>query len=126
LREGDEDEGALVKARMRDFQGGLIQNQVTIKDDIEIEGTGAVGDGGRTVAAEVMLDFEQVAEEFERRERGFERDDGIEEARLTGEADGSSGVERGAGSDAAEGGEATEGDGKCGVGRAGGARQVGA
>jgi hypothetical protein len=66
LGEGDENKRALVEARVRDFEGGFVQNEVTINDDVEIEGTGAVGDSSRTIAAEVALDFEERAEEFER------------------------------------------------------------
>ena len=125
MGEGDENEGALVEARVRDFKGGLVQNEVTINDDVEIEGTGAVLNSGRTVAAEVAFNGEERAKEFERGERGIEGDNGVEEAGLADETDGSSGVERGAAGDAAEGGEATEGCGECGVWRADGAGEVG-
>lgn len=60
------------------------------------------------------------------RERGFERENGIEEAWLIGEPDWRGGVERGAGYDASERGQALgRGDKRC-IRRAGWAGEVGA
>ena len=64
----DEDKGALVKARVRDFKGGFVENEVTINDHVEIEGAGAVRDSCGTVAAEVTLNSQKRGEKFERGE----------------------------------------------------------
>lgn len=126
----DEDEGALGEARVRDFQAGLADDQIAVEENVEVEGTGAVGDLSGAVAAKVALDREESGEEIARGKIRFEGDDGVEEAGLInkawGETDRGGGVERGARGDAAEGGEALGGGGERGFGRAGGAGQVGA
>jgi hypothetical protein len=124
LRKGDEDEGALVETRVRNFKGGFVQNEVTINDHVEIESARAVGDSGGTVAAEFVFNSQKRTKEFERGEQGFEGNDGVEEAVLAGEADRGSGVERGAGGNASKSREAIDSSGKCCVGRTGGAGQV--
>ncbi len=124
--EGDEDKGALGEARMGDFEAGFAEDEIAVEENVEIEGARAIGNTGGAVAAEVAFDEENGAKQFERRQSGFESDNGVEEAGLISEADGRGGVDRGAGRDAAEGGEA---HGRCGerdFRRAGGAGQVGA
>ena len=81
---------------MRDFQAGLGEDEIAVEENVEVEGAGAVRDGGGAVAAEVALDGEEGVEEIARGEMRFEGDDGVEEAGLVGEADGRGGVERGA------------------------------
>lgn len=122
--EGNEDEGALGEARVRDFEAGLQEGEIAVEKNVEVEGAGSVGDGGGAVAAEVTLDGEQGVEQGARGEIGVEGDDGVEKAGLRRESDRRSGVKRGAGGDAAEGGEALGGCGECGGRRAGGAGEV--
>ena len=126
--EGDEDEGALGEAGVRDFEAGLREDEIAVEKDVKVEGAGTVGEGGGAVAAEEALDGKERFEEDARGERGVECNDGVEEAGLInktgGEADGGGGVKRGAGSDAAEGGEVIKCSGESGSGRAGGAGQV--
>jgi hypothetical protein len=124
----DEDEGALGEAGVRDFQAGLGEDEIAVEENVEVEGAGAVRDGGGAVAAEVALNGEECGEKIARGKIRFEGEDGVEEAGLInkagGETDGGSGVERGARGDAAEGGEALDGGGERGFGRAGGAGEI--
>lgn len=99
---GHENEGALVKTGMRDFEAGQVEDEIAVEDKVEVKGARTLGDAGGTIAAEFLLDFKQLAQEFEWREQGFESEHGVEEARLVDEADGGGGVERGAGRDAAK------------------------
>ena len=124
--ERNEDEGPLGEVRMGDLEIEFAEDEIVVEKKVEVESAGAVGNAGRTVAAEFALDGEQGMEKLIRDETGFERDNGVEEARLIGEPDGRGGVERGARCDAAKGGEARGGRGERGFGRAGGAGQVGA
>lgn len=126
LVERDEDEGALGEAGMRDFEVQLADEPIAIKKDIEIEGARAVGNGVSTVAAEFALEREEGAEQVAWGEVGFNGDDGVDEAGLIGDADGRGGVQRGAGSDAAERGKAFNRSGERGCRRAGGAGKIGA
>ncbi len=73
---------------MRDFEGGLADDEVAVEEDVEVEGAGTVGEGGGAVAAEVALDGEEGVEEWARGERGFECDDGVKEAGLINDAGG--------------------------------------
>jgi hypothetical protein len=57
---------------------------------------------------------------------GFESNDSVDEARLIGESDGLSGIERGTGREAAQRCEAPRGCGQRGLRRAGGAGEIGA
>ena len=122
--ERDEDEGTFGEARVGNLQMCFVQYQVAEEEEVEIEGAGAVRDARGAVPPEVYLDGEQALEQRARCEACFERDDGVEEAGLRGEADGLGGVERGADDDAAEGGEALGCGGERGLGRASVAGQV--
>jgi len=111
---------------MGNLEAGSVNRLIAVKQEIEVEGTGAVGDGGGAVAAEFALDLEQPVEKFARGQVGFKREDGVEEARLVGQANGSGGVERRALGDAAEGGEAIRSGRESGFRRPGGTGNVGA
>lgn len=124
--ERDEDECALGKAGMRDFQNGLSEDKIAVEEDIEVEGAGSAGDGGGAIAAERSLDGEERVKQWARCEIGFKSDDGVEETRLIGKADGLGGIERRTRSDAAEFCDLLERGGQRGVGRACGAWKVGA
>jgi len=80
LRERDQDEGALVQARVRQGQFGGFEGHVVDQQQIEIERARSVGKRAR--AAQVVLDAKQRAEEVTRSQRGLQSDDRIEEARL--------------------------------------------
>ena len=97
LVERDEDEGALGEARVRDDETGAADDEIAVEQDVEVEGARAVGEAVGAVAAEVLFDEEQGAEQFEWGEIGFEGGGGVEKAGLVGESDGRGGVERGAG-----------------------------
>jgi hypothetical protein len=43
---------------MRDFEVGLREYEISVKEDVEIKGTGTVDDGGGAVAAEEALNEE--------------------------------------------------------------------
>lgn len=124
--EGNEDEGALGEARVRDLKTIFADDEIAVEDEVEIESARTVENACRAIAAEVALDCKQSVKQLVGSEMGFKRDDGVEEARLIGETDGSGGVERGAGGDATKGGKALDGGGERSVGRAGGAGKVGA
>jgi hypothetical protein len=119
-----EDEGALSEPRVRDFEAGLCKHETAREKDVEIEGAGAVGDGGGAVAAEEALDGEKRVKERARRKIGFKGNDGVKEARLIGEAHGLGGVERGTRGDAAKFCDWLKGGGERGIGRASGAGKV--
>jgi hypothetical protein len=85
---------------MRDFKAGYAEDEIAVEENVENEGARAIGNTGCAVATEVAFDEENGAKQFERRQSGFESDDGVEEAGLIGEADGRGGVERGTGGDA--------------------------
>ena len=111
---------------MRDFKAGLGEHETAIEEDVEVEGAGSVGDGSGAIASEGALDGEKSVEKWARRKIGFKSDDGVEEARLIGEADGLSGIERGTRGDAAERANLLKGRGERSIGRPGGAGKVGA
>jgi hypothetical protein len=116
----------LGEAWVRDFEAGLGDDEIAIEENVEVEGAGAVGNGGGAVAAEVALDGEERGEEIARKERCVESNDGVEEARLGRQSDRRGGVERGACGEAAGFGETGSGGGKRGFRRAGGAGEIGA
>ncbi len=124
--ERHEDEGALREAGMRNFKVGFRKDEIAVKENVEIEGAGAVGDGGGAIATEGTFNKKEGGEEDARSERGINRDDGIEEAGLIGEADGSGGIEPRPRGDASDGSELREGRCERGVGMAGEAGKVGA
>ncbi len=103
-----------------------MKDEIAIEDQVEVERARAVGDSAEPVAAEFLLEGEESAEELEWRERSFKSEGSVEKARLIGDADRCSGIERGAGGDAADGSEARNGGGECDIGRARGAGKVGA
>jgi len=111
---------------MRNLEAGLGEHETAIEEDVEVESARAVGDGGGTIASEESLNGEKSIKEWVRREIGFKSDDGVQEARLIGEANGLGGIERGTRDDVAERANVLESCGERGIGRAGGAGKVGA
>jgi hypothetical protein len=109
---------------MRDFEAGLRNDEIAIEEDVEVEGSRAVGECGGAIAAEDALDREKSVEKWARCETGFEEENGVEKTRLGGKADGRGGIERGTRGDAAEPGEVLEGCGESCVGWPGGAGKV--
>ncbi len=122
--ERDEDEGTLRQAGMRNFQTGFGESEIAEEENVEVEGARTVGYGARAIAPEEALNGEKSLKKWMRCEIGFKCDDGVKEARLIGQADGLSGVERRTRGDAAEPGDLVECRGERGVGRAGGAGKV--
>ena len=86
FNEGDEDKGALGEAGMREFEVELREDEVSVEEEVEVEGARAVGEAGGAVAAEEALDGKQGVEEDARGEIGRESNDGVEEAGLGSKA----------------------------------------
>jgi hypothetical protein len=126
LVEGNKDEGALGETRVWNFERSQAENEVVVEDQVEIESARTVWDGVEPVTAEFVFDLEERAEQFQRRERGFENEGGVEEPWLISVADRRGGVERAARRDAANWSEARDRSGKRDLGRARGAGEVGA
>ena len=126
LSERDKDEGALGKAWMRDFEAVLADVLAIEHKDVEVERARTIGDAGRAVAAELVLDGEQGLQQSVWGKVCFKRNDGVEEAGLGGKAYRLGGVKRGLGSDVADGCEARNGSGESCFRRPGAAGKVGA
>jgi hypothetical protein len=124
--EGHEYESALGEAGMRNFKARLRKDEITVEENVEVEGAGAVGDGGGAITTELALDEKEGGKEGARSERGVKDDDGVQEAGLIEESDGGSGIERRTSGDVSDGRELREGRGERGVGMAGEAGKVGA
>jgi CO/xanthine dehydrogenase Mo-binding subunit len=71
LSERDKNEGALGKARMRDFEAVLADVSVIEHQNVEVERARAVGDAGRAVAPELVFDGEQGLQQIVRSELCF-------------------------------------------------------
>jgi hypothetical protein len=121
----NENKGALSQAGMGNFEVRLAEAEIAVEENVEVEGARAVGEARGAVAAELLLDGQQGAEQLARGELGFKGDCGIEEAGLRCESDGRGGIERGAANNAAERGKARGRRGQRGVWLAGEAGQVG-
>jgi len=122
FHEWNEHEVTLFHSRMRNLQARFADPLVPIYQNIQVERTRAVADSGGAVPAEFLLNSEQTLEQGARVEIGLDGDNGVEEAGLTGEANGLGGVERRAAHGTAERLEAIRGGGKGGfrfAGRAG-------
>jgi len=126
LGEWDQDEGSLGKARVRDFESRLVEDEVAEEENIEVEGAGAVGDAEGALAAEVVLNGEKGFEERARRHIRFERENCVDKAGLAGEPDGRGRVERRPRGDAAQSLQAQGGGNQRTFWGAGAAGQVGA
>jgi hypothetical protein len=111
---------------VRNVEAGFAEDQIAVKDEIEVEGARAVGNFGQAVAAEFVLDGEKSTEQLQWAERSLKQDGRIGEAGLIRNADGRGGVKRRAGGDAAETGKESNSGGKGDVRRAGGTGQVAA
>lgn len=103
-----------------------MKDEVSVEQDVEIEGARAIEYAGRAVAAEFALDEEERVEERGRGEIGFEGHDSVDEARLRGESHRRGGVKGGTADDAADGGKAIDGGGEGSLRRPGGTSDVGA
>ncbi len=108
---------------MVEYLGAVLAH---VEEEVEVDDAGTFGGGVGAVAAHGLLEVEEVVEEVEGGEGGFEEGGGVEEARLVEVADRVGGVEGGDGGDVAEGGEAVECLAEVGIGRAEGGREVGA
>ena len=126
LGEGDEDELALGEAGVREEEAGFVDLMGAVKEEVEVEGAGSVGEGVGAVAAKFELDDKEGLEEGEGGEGGLKLEDGVDEVGLVGKADGGGAVKGGAAGDAAELAEAEGGGGEGGLRGADGAGEVGA
>ena len=120
-----ENERAVRETRMGDVQIGLVQDEVSVEQDVEIEGARTVENTGGTLASEVVLDAEESCEKRGRGKIRFESNHGVEEAGLIGKSHGSGGVKRRAAAHVANRRKAIEGSRQCGFRRAGRAGYVG-
>jgi len=111
---------------MRNFEAGLADRLDAVDQQIEVQRARAVGDAGAAVASELLLNGQQGEKQIVRAEFRFERNDGIEEAGLGGEAYGFGGVEQRLGGYATEGCEAGGGGGESSLRRASNAGEIGA
>lgn len=75
-----ENEETLVEARVGEGEFGRLQGEVTVKKEVEVEGTVLVA-GDLRVAAAVVASFDgqEEAEQGERVQRGFEEANGVDE-----------------------------------------------
>lgn len=124
--ERHQDKGALGETRVGDIEVRLVEDEVSVEQNVEIEGARPIENAGGAVAAEFAFDVKESVEQGGGREIGFEGDDGVDKARLIGEADRLGGVKGGAAGDAADGRKAMDGCGKRVLRRAGRTRDVGA
>ena len=82
FQERDDDEFALLHARVRNLQAGLADLFVTVHQNIQVKGAGAIAEAGRAVAAEFLLNAEEGLEKGAGGEIGLQGEDGVEEAGL--------------------------------------------
>jgi hypothetical protein len=75
--EGYENKGTLRETWMRNFKAGLGMDEIAVKEDVEVEGAGAIGDGHGAITAEEALDKKEGGEEGSRSQRGIKDNDGI-------------------------------------------------
>ena len=102
LVQRNERKGAFSQPGMGKFQIRFTEAKVSHEKDIQIERAGSVGHSGGAVTAELEFDVEEAFEQGVRREAGFECNDGVDESRLVGEADGGRGIQGRPVKDAAE------------------------
>jgi hypothetical protein len=75
--QGHEDKGALREAGMRNLKAGFREDEIAVKENVEVEGAGAIGDGVGAVTTEEVLDEKEGSEEGTRSERGIKDNDCI-------------------------------------------------
>jgi hypothetical protein len=109
LGQGNEDEAALMEPWMGNGQVVVVQDKVIIKKNIQIHGTGALGN--RPFPAEhLRLDPLQFCEEVVRSQRGLKPENGIQKGILGNRPHRFRIIEAGKGRDAATGNFADFGD----------------
>ena len=86
IRQWDEDEGALVQARMRDGGLGCFEDEIIIKQNIHVNYSRPPADGRR--ATQFLFDAFQGCQQRRRFQVRFSFNDHVEEGRLVGEAPG--------------------------------------
>jgi hypothetical protein len=69
---------------MRNFKAGFGMDEIAIKENVEVEGARAIGDGYGAITTKKALDEKESGEESARSERSVKDDDGIYEAGLIG------------------------------------------
>ena len=87
LRPGNEDEGAFVRARMRQPQTPRGAREALDDDEVDVEGAGAVGHARIAPTPVGGLDGVGALEQRERLQYGVGRDDDVEEVVLTDDTD---------------------------------------
>ena len=112
-------ESALGEARVGNIEVGLVKDEVSVEQDVEVEGPRPIAHCGVTVAAELALDAEQSGQQRGRREFGFKSGNRVDEARLIRESNRGGGVKRRKAADLSDCLEAPDGSGERGFGWAG-------
>lgn len=79
---------------MRNLQPRLMELDAAEEQNVEIERARTIRYARRAVAAELLLDPEQAFKQLPRLQVRLQRDDGVNEARLRGEAHRLGAVER--------------------------------
>lgn len=102
LTQRGEDEKTLSEPGVRNLEVGLIELDVAEQQNVEIERARTVGNAGRTVAPELLLDGQQCVEQIAGFKIGLEFDNGIHKSRLIGESHWACTVNRRSAGDAAE------------------------
>jgi hypothetical protein len=72
----------------------FLHLDVCEEQKVEIEGSRAITDGVRPVAAELALDFQQAVQQFPRGKIGLQLDHRVDESGLIGDSDRLRAVER--------------------------------
>jgi hypothetical protein len=88
LLKRDENERSLGEAGVRDVEIGLVKDEGSKEQNVEVEGAGAVLNPGGPVPAELALDVEQSVNERRGRKAGLQSNDSVEEAGLISESHG--------------------------------------
>lgn len=96
---------------MGNHEVGFVDDLVAEEQEIQIQCTRSVVNAAGAVAAERALDAQEFGKELVGRERCFERDNGVEEARLVRVAHGRGAVETRAAAEASESIEMVRGEG---------------
>jgi hypothetical protein len=110
LGQGNEDKATFMKPGMGNGQIGILHDQVVIEEDIQIHGTGTLGNRPFPVE-HIRLDPLQFSEEVVRCEAGFKAKNGVQKAVLVDRAHRFRIIEAGEGGDAGTGNLSDFGDG---------------
>lgn len=124
FHERDDDEVALVHARMRNFEPGFADPFVPVYQNIQIQRARSVPNARRPIPAKFLLNLQQTFEQLSRLQIRLQCDHRIEKPWLVGESYRLGGIERGAPHQGSQRLEPIGGGGQRGLGIPGRAGQV--